>query len=39
MKYADRVLVMFNGNLLAEGSPSKMLADEKVIEVYLGESP
>ena len=39
MKYADRVLVMFNGRILAEGSPIEILNSEKVIEVYLGENP
>ncbi len=39
MKYADRVLVMFNGKLLAEGSPSEILNSKQVIEVYLGENP
>ncbi len=39
LKYADKVLVMFNGNLLAQGSPSEILNSERVIEVYLGENP
>jgi branched-chain amino acid transport system ATP-binding protein len=39
MKYADRVLVMFNGKLLAEGSAGQILNDEKVIDVYLGGNP
>lgn len=33
---ADRVLVMHHGATLFEGTPKEMLADERVIEVYLG---
>lgn len=33
---ADRVMVMHHGAVFFEGTPSQMLADEKVIEVYLG---
>ena len=33
---ADRVLVMHHGATFFEGSPQEMLADERVIEVYLG---
>jgi ABC-type branched-subunit amino acid transport system ATPase component len=33
---ADRVLVMHHGAVFFEGAPAQMLADEKVIEVYLG---
>ncbi|HEX9030431.1 MAG TPA: ABC transporter ATP-binding protein [Streptosporangiaceae bacterium] len=33
---ADRVLVMHHGAVFFEGTPAQMLADEKVIEVYLG---
>ena len=33
---ADRVLVMHHGAVLFTGTPAQMLADDKVIEVYLG---
>ena len=33
---ADRVLVMHHGAVFFEGTPQEMLADERVIEVYLG---
>jgi branched-chain amino acid transport system ATP-binding protein len=34
----SRVVVMHHGEILAEGSPENVLSDERVIEVYLGES-
>jgi branched-chain amino acid transport system ATP-binding protein len=36
---ADRVLVMHHGATLFEGTPHEMLADERVIQVYLGSKP
>src|SRR5258707_14704876 len=33
---ADRVMVMHHGAGFFEGTPAQMLADGKVIEVYLG---
>ena len=33
---ADRVMVMHHGAVFFEGTPAQMLADETVIEVYLG---
>jgi ABC-type sugar transport system ATPase subunit len=33
---ADRILVIHHGQQIAEGPPSKVLRDRKVIEVYLG---
>ena len=33
---ADRVLVMHHGATLFEGTPEAMLADDRVVEVYLG---
>jgi len=33
---ADRVLVMDHGETLFEGTPAEMLANDRVIEVYLG---
>jgi branched-chain amino acid transport system ATP-binding protein len=35
---ADRVLVMHHGATFFEGTPEEMLADERVVEVYLGSS-
>ena len=35
-KIADKVTVLHQGKILAEGSMEKVQADEKVIEVYLG---
>lgn len=35
---ADRVLVMHHGATFFEGTPQEMLADERVIEVYLGST-
>ncbi len=32
----DRIMVMHHGAVFFEGTPAQMLADEKVIEVYLG---
>ena len=34
----SRVIVMHHGEVLAEGTPSVVLTDSSVIEVYLGES-
>ena len=34
---SDYVIVMDGGELLAEGKPSEVLAEKKVIEAYLGE--
>ncbi|SFN03820.1 ABC transporter ATP-binding protein [Thermodesulforhabdus norvegica] len=36
MEYSDRILVLHFGHVLAEGTPSEVKNDEKVIEVYLG---
>jgi branched-chain amino acid transport system ATP-binding protein len=33
-----RVIVMHSGEVLATGTPAEVLSDEKVINVYLGES-
>jgi urea transport system ATP-binding protein len=35
-KIADKVTVLHQGKVIAEGSMDKVQADEKVIDVYLG---
>jgi branched-chain amino acid transport system ATP-binding protein len=35
--YADRVLVLSEGELIAQGSPDEVRADARVRRVYLGE--
>jgi ABC-type branched-subunit amino acid transport system ATPase component len=38
MKLVKRVLVMHNGELIAEGTPEEIAKNKKVIEVYLGKA-
>ncbi len=35
--YTDRVIVMFKGQVIAEGKGKELVEDPKVIDVYLGE--
>jgi branched-chain amino acid transport system ATP-binding protein len=35
--YADRVLVLAEGELIAQGAPAEVRADARVRRVYLGE--
>jgi branched-chain amino acid transport system ATP-binding protein len=37
MGISDRVLVLHHGELLAEGTPAEIRADERVRRVYLGQ--
>jgi branched-chain amino acid transport system ATP-binding protein len=37
MNIADRILVLHQGEIIAEGPPEKVVRNEKVLEVYLGK--
>jgi branched-chain amino acid transport system ATP-binding protein len=36
MRASDRVIVMNDGRVIAEGSPDEVRADERVVDAYLG---
>ena len=36
MQIVDRCLVLDHGELIAQGTPTKIARDTRVIEVYLG---
>jgi branched-chain amino acid transport system ATP-binding protein len=37
-RFAQRIIVLVNGQVLTEGTPAAIAADERVKEVYLGEA-
>ncbi len=39
MSFSDHIFVMAEGRVIAEGDPSSIQKDKKVLDAYLGESP
>jgi neutral amino acid transport system ATP-binding protein len=37
MNHSDRVIVMAEGRVIAEGEPHEVRGDQRVIDAYLGE--
>jgi branched-chain amino acid transport system ATP-binding protein len=37
MNHSDRVVVMAEGRVIAEGEPHEVRSDQRVIDAYLGE--
>jgi neutral amino acid transport system ATP-binding protein len=38
MNHSDRVIVMAEGRVIAEGEPHEVRRDKRVIDAYLGET-
>jgi neutral amino acid transport system ATP-binding protein len=38
MNHSDRVIVMAEGRVIAEGEPHEVRKDQRVIDAYLGET-